>query len=75
MLIGYCIKIYISALSALPGVVHGFQAEEFLLELHQLRPEDVLLGQDACDHGLGLVSGQICLGAQETMEQCSAKAT
>lgn len=41
--------------------VSDLEAEEALLQLHQLTPQGVLLCQDSGDHGLGLVSGQVRL--------------
>lgn len=43
------------------GASSALQAEEPLLELHQLGPQGVLLGQDARYHRLGFVSGQVRL--------------
>lgn len=63
MLIFACVRNYIRALLVFSGAVFGLQTEDPLLELHQLTPQSVLLSQDAGDHGLGLVSGQVRLEA------------
>lgn len=56
---------YITTLPLLSGAASGLQAEDSLLEFHQLTPQGVLLSQDVGDHGLGLVSGQVRLEARE----------
>lgn len=56
---------YIRALSLLLERSLGLQAEDLLLELHQLTPQGVFLSQDAGNHGLGLISGQVRLEAWE----------
>lgn len=57
-----CVRNYITTLPLSSGAAFGLQAEDLLLELHQLTPQGVLLSQHAGDHGLGLISGQVCLG-------------
>lgn len=59
VLIRTCGGYYIRTL--LPGAAFGLQAEDLLLDLHQLTPQGVLLCQDAGDHGLGFISGQVRL--------------
>ena len=59
-----CVRIYITTRQLFYGAVFGLQAEDSLLDLHQLTPQGVLLSQDAGDHGLGLISGQVCLEAK-----------
>lgn len=58
-----CVRNYIRALALLSGAAFGLRAEDPLLELHQLAPQGVLLSQDAGNHGLGLISGQVRLEA------------
>lgn len=48
---------YITTLPAFPGSGFSLQAEESLLQLHQLTPQGVFLSQDSGDHGLGFISG------------------
>ena len=61
------VKPYITTLLLLRVTVFGLQAEDLLLELHQLTPQGVLLSQGAGDHGLGLISGQIRLQVPELL--------
>lgn len=57
VLIGACVRNYITTLPLFPVAAFCLQAEDLLLELHQLTPQGVLLSQDAGDHGLGFISG------------------
>lgn len=59
------VRNYITTLPLFSGAAFGLEAEDSLLELHQLTPQSVLLSQEAGDHGLGLVSGQVRLKARE----------
>lgn len=57
---------YITTLPAFPGSGFILQAEESLLQLHQLTPQGVFLSQDSGDHGLGFISGQVRLKGRNT---------
>lgn len=59
-----CVTIYVTSRQLFYGAVFGLQAEDSLLDFHQLTPQGVLLSQDAGDHCLGLISGQVCLEAK-----------
>lgn len=61
VLIRACGGNYIRTLPLFPGAAFGLRAEDLLLDLHQLTPQGVLLRQDAGDHGLGFISGQVRL--------------
>lgn len=64
-LICVCARNYLgTALPLFPGAAIGLQTEDPLLELHQLTPQGVLLSEDAGDHSLGLISGQVRLKAR-----------
>lgn len=63
-----CASIYIGSLSPLLQRAADLQAEDLLLDLHQLTPQSVFLSQDAGNHGLGLISGQVCLEDGDSLQ-------